>query len=200
MKSLKFRQLLHLKILNTPTSPTPLPSPPFPPMAVRRVAPASHLGSTVELTLVEGVAEELALKAWEWESLSCLLLDEQAGIVLEIWPWCCSCRRAGGLSSSVTLRSRALNWPIPNPTPSMNYWSAWLHDWAGPPRHRATTGSLTEASQWGSSIDGVVKARVLEPDQWLTAVNIYKWRNECLVPIGARTMCWILWICSSRCF
>jgi hypothetical protein len=55
-------------------------------------------------------------------------------------------------------------------------WRVWwyhISNTAGSLWNRATTGYLEE-SQWGSSIDNVAEARGLEPDQWLTAVNILK--------------------------
>lgn len=110
-------------------------------VAIQRVGPAHHLGSTVELAQI----------AWVWG--------------MEIWG--CECRRAVPAPclckvEELTLvardqecewdtnstppmpRYKTLNWPRPASTPSRNWWSSWWgssysNNIGGSPRHRKTT-------------------------------------------------------------
>ena len=65
-------------------------------------------------------------------------------------------------------RSRALIWPTPTSTPSMNYWSTWRY-WScrtkaeGSPEKWGTK-DIWERSSWETNINSIVGARDLKSD------------------------------------
>jgi hypothetical protein len=68
-------------------------------------------------------------------------------------------------------RSRAPSWPTPKSISSLNGWDTWKCQccWSeatGSPWHRVTV----------SNIDCVIEATGLELEQWLIAMNIWRWR------------------------
>jgi hypothetical protein len=66
-----------------------------------------------------------------------------------------------------------MSWPIPTSTPSMGCRNAWRdQSYRSKGSGSVQQQDIWEDSRWGSSIDSIVEARGLQPNQWLIAANI----------------------------